>query len=184
VAYEIRNVRKAAAQHLDTKDALTFEAWLSEFYSDAFKAYVIKRISPSMRALADSIFPVASDEVNGDGKLTPDNEAKLRAYIEGFADRYMAVHKAQALEAENAEAVKVMLSDWEQVAAERIAKAETVGLSNTVAKLAFAAAGIRTLYWIAIGADNCPACQDLDGQTVTTLAPPLHDGCVCQLGPG
>jgi len=188
VAYEMKAIRQAAAQHFDTKDALTFTAWLDEFYGSAFKAYIVKHMTPAMRTLAEAVFPIASDEVNGDGKLKPEDEAQLKAYIDGFADRYMAAHRGQALEAAKAEdaavTLKVALDTWEQVAADKVAQAETVGLANTVAKLAFAAVGIRTLRWVAIGADNCPACSDLDGQTVTTLAPPLHDGCVCQLSPG
>jgi HK97 family phage portal protein len=182
--YEIRNVRKGMT-HLTTKDALTFEAWLDEFYSESFKAYVIKHMTPVMRTLAEAVFPLASSEVSN---TNPMDEAKLKAYIDGFADRYMAVHKGQMTEAlKDADPVKAVtsaLDTWAEVAADKIAAAETVGLSNTVAKLAFLGAGIRTLRWIAIGADNCPACADLDGQTVTTLAPPLHEGCVCQLGPG
>jgi HK97 family phage portal protein len=181
VAYESRAFRKGIV-HLDTKDALTFEAWVTEFYGPDFKAYIVKRMSPAMKALADAIFPIASDEAGGDGK--EQDEAKLKAYVEDFADRYMAVHKGQALAIETAEAAQVMLDEWAEVAADKIAQAETVGLSNAVAKLAFAAAGVRALRWVTIGSDNCPACTDLDGQTVTTLAPPLHDGCLCQLSPG
>jgi len=80
--------------------------------------------------------------------------------------------------------LKETLDTWDEVAADKVAQAETVGLANTVAKLAFAAAGIRALVWHAVGSDNCPACTDLDGQTVTTLAPPLHENCMCQLGAG
>lgn len=184
-AYERKVVKAGAAQHLGTKDAMTFEAWLDQFYSESFKTYVIKHMTPVMRALAESIFAVASSEVNNSQAM---DEAKLKAYIDGFADRYIAVHKGQMTEAvKDADPVKAVsstLDTWAEVAAEKAAQAETVGLSNTVAKLAFLGAGIRTLRWIAIGADNCPACADLDGQTVTTLQPPLHEGCICQLGPG
>jgi hypothetical protein len=82
------------------------------------------------------------------------------------------------------DAVTERLDAWPDEAPDKIAQAETVGLANTVAKLAFAAAGVKVLVWHAVGSDNCPACTDLDGQTVTTLAPPLHEGCACPLGPG
>jgi hypothetical protein len=185
VAYEIKVIKAGAAQHFNTKDAMTFEAWLNEFFSADFKAYVIKQMTPTMRALADAVFPLASDEVHN---TEPLDEAKLKAYVDGFADRYIAVHKGQALEAAKAEdaaaTLQVTLDTWEQVAPDKVAQAETVGLANTVAVLAFVAAGIKTLVWHAAGSDNCPMCQDLDGQTVTTLEPPAHDGCVCQLSPG
>jgi len=180
VRYEIREVGKAAKLHLKTAKA--FDKWVSQFYGDAFKLYVVKHMTPAMRALAREVFPIASDEAGGDGK--EQDEAKLKAYVEDFADRYMAVHKGQALAIETAEAAQVMLDEWAEVAADKVAQAETVGLSNAVAKLAFAAAGVRALRWVAIGSDNCPMCQDLDGQTVTTLAPPAHQGCLCQLSPG
>jgi len=183
-AYEVRNVRKGM-MHLTTKDALTFEAWLDEFYSADFKVYVIKHMTPVMRTLAEAVFPLASSEVNN---TQPMDEAKLKAYIDGFADRYIAVHKGQMAEAvkdkDAAKAVSSILDTWDEVAADRIAAAETVGLGNTVAKLAFLGAGIRTLIWHSVGSENCPMCADLDGQTVTTLSPPAHEGCLCQLGPG
>jgi len=182
VRYEIREVGKAAKLHLKTAKA--FDKWLSQFYGDAFKVYVVKRMTPVMRALAEAVFPLASAEVNS---KEPMDEAKLKAYIDGFADRYMAVHKGQMAEAmkqdDPVNAVSEALDAWSEVAADRVATAETVGLGNAIAKLAFLGAGIRTLRWIAVGSDNCPACQALDGQTVTTLSPPLHEGCICQLGP-
>lgn len=184
VAHEIRSVKKGASQHLSTKDSLTFTAWLDEFYGEGFKAYIIKTMSPGMKALAEAIFPLASDEVSG-GKIAPEDEARLKAYIEGFARRYIEVHHRQATEAIKAddplEGLTTALTAWDEVAAQKVATAETVGLANDVAVWAFAAAGVMTYTWVAIGSDTCPICQEMDGQRVKTLHPPLHDGCVCQL---
>jgi hypothetical protein len=183
VAYESRSVRKAVKTHLSTKDSMTFDVWLSEFYEKDVRAYIIKNMTPVMRALADSVLALASDEA---GTKPSEDEAKLKAYIEDFARRYAEVHKSQAIEASKADdpetAMLDMLAQWDEVAAHKIASAETVGLSNAVAGIAFAAAGYKVYTWYAIGAESCPICQEMDGVKVTTLKPPLHEGCVCQIG--
>ncbi len=178
--WELSQVRKAAKSHLGTKDALTFDAWLDEFYDSDFKTYVIKHMTPVMAALAEAIWPLAASET---GNKDPLDEAKLKAYIDDFARRYAEIHRYQATEAAKTGTIKDLLDKWEQVAAEKVASAESVMLSNVMAKLAFGAA-ITHYTWHAIGAETCPICEEWDGVKVTTLTPPLHDGCVCQLGPG
>jgi HK97 family phage portal protein len=178
--WEVSQVRKAAKTHLGTKDALTFDAWLDQFYDSDFKTYVVKHMTPVMTALAEAIWPLAASET---GNKDPLDEAKLKAYIDGFADRYAEVHRYQATEAAKTETVKDMLETWGDVAAQKVADAESVGLSNTIAKLAFGVA-VTHYTWHAIGAETCPICEEWDGVKVTTMSPPLHDGCVCQLGPG
>jgi len=76
-----------------------------------------------------------------------------------------------------------MFGEWEQVAPQKVASNETVGLSSVVSTMAWAAAGIMTYVWVTTEAEPCPICQDMDGQRVRTLHPPLHDGCMCQLAP-
>lgn len=178
--WELSQIRKAAKSHLGMKDALTFDAWLNEFYTSDFKTYVIKHMTPIMTALAEAIWPLAASET---GNQDPLDEAKLKAYIDGFADRYAEVHHYQAEEAAKTETITDMLDKWGDVAAQKVADAESVGLANVMAKLAFGAA-VTQYTWHAIGAETCPICEEWDGVKVTTAAPPLHDGCVCQLGPG
>jgi len=186
VAHEIREVRRAAKSHLDKKDALSFGAWLNEWYGSTFKAYVVKTMTPVMRSLADAIFPLAADEVNGRA-MQAEDEAKLKEYVEDFADRYTEIHRYQATEAVKADepmkALTDMFDEWEQVAPQKVASNETVGLSSVVSTMAWAAAGIMTYVWVTTEAEPCPICQDMDGQRVRTLHPPLHDGCMCQLAP-
>ena len=180
VKHEIRNVRKAASVHL--KDVMTFEAWLDEWYGETFRKYVVKNMTPVMRALAESVYPMAAAEAGVPEEIRPEDEAKLAEYIEGFADRYIAVHKGQALLAAEDGTIDEMFGEWEEDAAEKITAAETVGMANRVVQIACAVAGVA-LVWHAIGSETCPICNEMDGQPVTTLRPPLHDGCVCQVGP-
>jgi HK97 family phage portal protein len=183
VTYESKAVRKAVKVHFNTKDAMTFDVWLSEFYDAELRAYIIKHMTPVMKALADSISELAFSEA---GTKPSEDEAKLKAYVEDFARRYSEVHKGQALDALKADEPEVALTEtldvWSEVAAHKVAAAETVKLSNDVAGLIFAAAGYKVYTWYAIGAETCPICQEMDGVKVTTLRPPLHDGCCCQIG--
>jgi len=83
-----------------------------------------------------------------------------------------------------------------------------VQLSNAVARVVFAGAGITRLQWTTTSAKPCPLCQEMNGRIVgieqnfldagsnlqsegantfhayrPTSHPPLHQGCTCQIIP-
>lgn len=111
--------------------------------------------------------------------------------------------------AEPLPAIEGRLNEWMATRPGKIALNETVQLSNAIAKTVFGAGGITKLVWHAVGSESCPICQEMDGRVVgieedfvgsnTVLQSegqspmkvyrpashaPLHQGCVCQIGPG
>jgi len=185
VAHEARKVKSAAHKHLSTKDSLTLQAWLQDFYGDSFRKYLIDRIGPVLRSLAEAVHDEAAREVDGERELKDDNA--VSEYVDDFARRYAVVHQAQVEEAMKADdalaSIDELMDEWPQVAPHKVAVAETVKLSNEIAVMAFAAVGIRKYIWRTVGSDTCPICMEWDGVEVTTMRPPLHDGCECQLSP-
>jgi len=212
VKAEVRNIRKAAKAHLDSKSAQTFGDWLEGFYAK-FADTVGKEIEGCVRALAEAITPIAGGEVGGATELTPEMEKFLSEYVAAFTARYIESHKGQlgALSEEEDfySAVDNRLNDWEEKQPGKVAMNETGQLANAIAKLVFVGAGVTVLKWQAIGSESCPLCQEMDGRVVgvdeaflptngvlhadganairayrPTTHPPLHQGCVCAIVPG
>jgi len=119
------------------------------------------------------------------------------------------VREAVDAEAEPLPIIEGRLNEWMTTRPGKIALNETVQLSNAIAKTVFASGGITKLIWHALGSESCPICQEMDGRVVgieedfvgtnTVLQAegqspmkvyrpsshaPLHQGCICQVGPG
>jgi len=216
VKRETLDIKKAARKYLGERTAGEFNAWLNEFYA-TFPEYIQRQIRPAAEGLMEAIGPLAAEEVNGE----PDKE-KLEKFVDdymtAFDKRYTDSSKGQlqAVVEENREsqeealaAVETRLGEWEERRPGKVAMNETVQLSNAVAKIVFAGAGVTKLVWNAIGSDSCPFCQEMDGKVVgidkpfvgaddvleaegksdmkvyrPTTHAPLHEGCVCQVSPG
>jgi len=214
VEREKNNILRAAKKHLSSRDSLSFEEWLNDFYRD-FPEYITKQIKSAMFSLAEAIQPLAAEEIGADSR---DIKQFLQEYIAAFNARYTGSSRGQIRfllrEAADAntdpiEAIEGRLDEWEQRRPNKVAMNETVQLSNAVARTVFAGGGIREVVWMAVGSDICPFCEEMDGKVVgieqefvsadTTLEaegksdmqinrpashPPLHNGCECQISSG
>jgi len=217
VERETSNVLRAARKYLGERTAGDFNSWLDDFYRD-FPEYITRQISPVVRGLAEAIEPLASDEVNAAGGMTPEMDKFLVDYVSAFNARYTDSSRGQlrAIMEEAEEAggealplVETRLEEWGQRRPGKVGMNETVKLSNAVAKVVFVGAGVTKLVWRAMGSESCPICQEMDGRVVgieqdfvgkgetlkaegqsdmkvyhPTSHPPLHEGCVCVIGPG
>jgi HK97 family phage portal protein len=103
------------------------------------------------------------------------------------------------------ERITARLDAWESSRASRVALREPTQASNAVARQVYETSGVRRLMWIAAGSETCDLCQAMNGRIVgidrpflnegesvsggedsITMsgkigAPPLHEGCVCQI---
>lgn len=215
VKRETDNILRATKKYLGERSSADFDVWLEDFYRD-FPEFISKQVEPVIYALGEAIQAIAAGEVNADAAMTPELESFLKQYASVFNGRYTKSSKGQlqslikeAVEKkeEPIEAIKKRLGEWEEKRADKTAMNETVQLSNAVAKVVFAGAGIMRLRWVAQGSKSCPLCQELNGKIVgidkpflaegdklesesseiklyrPTTHPPLHLGCVCQIVP-
>lgn len=117
------------------------------------------------------------------------------------------IRKANEEGSEPLEAIEERLTEWEERRPGKVAANETVEAAGVVSKFVYRSAGIRYLRWVAVGSESCPFCQELHGRIVgidrafveandqldsedgvmrinkPAFAPPLHEGCVCQIVP-
>ncbi len=212
VQREVQHVRKAAKKHLAERSALTFGDWLEDFYRE-FPDYIRRELAPAVAGLTEAIQALAAEEVNAETGMTPELEKFSGEYMDAYIARHVRSSKGQLLglikepEGDYLPAVEQRLDEWEERRAGKVALNETVQLSNAVAMVVFAAAGVTLLRWYALGSDSCPYCQELHGRVVgieqpfvprdgglesddgtmninrPTMHPPLHQGCVCQIIP-
>ena len=80
------------------------------------------------------------------------------------------------------ERLRGRLGAWGGVRAEAMARFEAAKAHNDARIEGFRSAGYAAV-WVAPSGE-CPACKALDGKAVTTLRPPLHKGCACQVAMG
>lgn len=212
VKREAADVKKAIKSHLKERDSTDFILWLEKFYREA-PEWIQRTILPVLLSLGEAIQAEAIREVNAEPK---DVTEWVNGYAERFAKQYANSSEGQIrslLEKSSVEGVPPLelveqrLTEWEERRPNKIAIAETVELSNKMARFVFAGAGITRLRWVAIGNKSCPYCQELDGKVVgidspfvgasqnlesedgrmkinkPTITPQLHEGCECQIVP-
>ncbi len=214
VKQETKDIREAMEKYLSERNIVNFEIWLDEYFAN--REALKKRMRPAFMALAEVIYEEASEEVGKKTDKMPDEAKKfMDEYLDAFSKRYNGSSKGQikALvrraqnegEEEVEDLIDVRLSEWEDRRPSKVAKGETVQIGGAIARLAFIAAGIVKLRWIAMGSDACPFCQELNGKIVgiekpfvgkddtlesedgtmkifkPSFHPPLHQGCVCTI---
>lgn len=208
VTEETAQVLKAARKFFPKGKSLKAEGdwlgWLDSFYK-GFTDFIKRQITPAVQSLAETIQPIAMDEVNAQQPV--DTSQFVAEYSEAFARRYAdssvgqlkAVTKDAALNNTDLLAdIEDRLDEWEERRPGKIGMNETVQLASAIAKLVFIGAGIIRLMWSATGSQSCPICQEMDGRVVgieqrfgdstgqvsSVGHPPLHEGCECQIVPG
>ena len=207
VEREVKNVRTQIKKQLAERSVAAFKEWLEDYYRD-FQKYIKSQIKPAALALGAAIAQLAAEEVKAEKS---DTDTFIDDYAGTFAYRYAQSSKGQLLKILEAddyeEALETRLTEWELRRPEKVSMNETVQLSNAVAKIVFASAGITYLIWRNTGGKSCPYCEEMDGRRVgidqdflkssdalksedgtmkiyrPSAHPPLHAGCVCQIEP-
>lgn len=213
----------------DAKDPLSIEAFHGEvegFYElDALRndrdpsehmEWAGAEYTKPLTSYAELIQDELLEERGVDEK--PD-AADIDVLMGGYIKRFLRRHGARSanqlrqlvVEIEDAnearELIDARLDEWDEKRATKMANEEAVHSSGSVTRMTYFAVGVLSIEWVAFG-ENCPLCDELNGQVVgvqevflekgdtvdpddgetqplTTqraiLNPPLHNGCDCDL---
>ncbi len=171
---EEADVMRAANKHLGKRDAVTFDAWLEEFYRDHRK-FVERNMLPVYQSYAEAIQAEAADEVGAEPGMTPELEEFVRAYLGVYVTRHVAssqgqirevVTRAVAAGEDPVPALQERFDQWKERRPEKVARQETVRAGSAIAKAVFLAAGVTRIRWQTWG-ENCPYCNSLDGRVIS-----------------
>jgi len=211
VAGEVADVRKAVAEHLDTKSAETLKEWLDEYYSRF-------AVSPRMKTLiAEYMEKVSAAALaETDEESVKDLQTFIDDYTDGLSNRHGGSSVGQLTAIINdsepdalADDLDTRLAEWDDTRAGKIASQEVVQGGESVSRFTWAAAGAVSLIWVTQGSKTCPFCHQLAGKKVGIYSPflasgdsitasngsgmkingkklhaPIHRGCVCTTVPG
>ena len=210
---EVRQVRAAAQKFLKTRDTADMVVWLEEFYED-FPGEYRKLMAGPMRAFTDTV----GNAVGGtlDPPFNDTSEAFFAKYLESVSETHAAFSKNQlrkilseASESEKLAILESRLDEWVEKRASKIAGRELVQAEGAAIRNIFRSNGVTKIIWRTNG-ENCPFCDELDGQTVgidsnfaekgdsigneddprvehvyrapvNVMHPPLHVGCDCHI---
>ncbi len=154
------------------------ERTLAEFKFDVDKFY--KKNKPAFRKLfavaydsyAETIYPIAADEVNADPELTPEYKEHVNEFIDHTTNRYIGSSQGQLSsvasehrENDPARAINERLTQWEERRPDKVADREVVDGESGFSQFVYFSAGFRTV-WVTLG-KNCPYCDSLNGRTVS-----------------
>jgi len=207
VQKEVNKIRDLVNKEL--KNEQNFREEIIDFYDD-FPNEISEELQPVLYSLAEAAAEEAGKEVNFSDY---DIDEFKRDYVESNAERYAGYSRGQLLalmneaetREESVELVEDRLNDWEETRAEKFSSEQAVKLESAITRTVFMSAGITKLIWIA-NDGACPICMEMDGAIVgieqnfigpndsidvqggfspdTPRAhPPLHDKCVCSIGP-
>jgi len=212
---EVNDIRRAIKSHLSKRSLSDFESWLDTFYA-GFEKKHSDIMAPTMQSYGGAVAEAASGEVDGEAITGDAISDYTKGYVGFAAARHIGSSRGQInkiiadTDAEELEAALLRrLDEWDETRAEKIVSREKVEASDTFARMAWMAAGVLTMTWVAQGSDPCPYCQELNGQTVgiqqtfiqaggsvspdgqdamqireNTMHAPLHAGCECTVVPG
>lgn len=216
VRKERKDIGEAVTKYLTTRDKIEFDAWLEGYYRN-LPEFMQARISPVYKAFAEAVRGQVAEELNISDAITPQDEQFVKDYVDSYISRYVndsrlqigaLLRESQANGQNPADMINERLDQWSQRRPGKEAMTETTRASNAMAKAFYVAAGVTMLRWVALGAETCDFCQQLDGKVVgvdrdfvqqgsgieaggsrlpvngPSGHPPIHDGCVCQIVSG
>jgi len=163
----------------------------NDAYYESYPAVVKKAMLPVVMTYGEAVLGVAAVEVGAQAAMTPEMMAFLDAYAEGVGTFWASssrgqirsvAEKAIAESVNPVEALSGRFVEWAEKRPGKTGDWETSRLGSAVSTETYRKAGLSAR-WVA-GADACPICDDMDGQSVTDLEPPLHTGCACTVEPG
>lgn len=207
VEEETRQLREGIKEWITERSAVEFVAWLEKFY-DGFRERIGKLSAPLLTSYAGAILPVALEEVASEADVSPQYDAFVAEYREGFVRRHIGRSRSELTAAvadvEDAGAsAEELLQRWEESRPGIIQMHESIRAESAFARSAFALAGITKIRAVTYN-HNCPYCEALDGRVIgmdeaflsegefwpegaerplivtsTHRHPPFHQGCDC-----
>lgn len=174
IARRERNDVGAAARRLLPKGLVAdFLLWLEDFYRE-HAGFAADQSRPLYRSYAESVAPVAGEEVGGETVLTPEADAFVDEYIEMFGQRYADVSRVRMRQiVEGAldegrdplEALEAALDGWEERRGAEVARWESSRFNNAISVAIYGLIGRELLRWLAFG-ESCPYCNALNGRVI------------------
>ena len=185
-------------------------AYIEKFYS-THGEYMRGKMLPVSESLAKILDEMASDEINVEPN-EKNSKQFAQEFTDSYIDKYIIRHKSQLIslinenreegDPEYIELMEERVVEWVEKQPEKSSLETIIQLAGFIVSMAFFSRG-RKLVWINTGDDTCPYCQNMngtvieqdqyfakDGGTVLDMKingskrhPPLHQGCVCMVGP-
>lgn len=155
---------------------------------DGWRQLTLDTFAPLFEDAITTAATLAAAEVGIDFDLAnPRALDFVRAYAFRFADSMTQASRARLREivlAGQREALTIdglarrlrrEFADWSDKRATMVARTETIRASNQGAKLAYRAAGVKEIEWLAVD-DSCPYCKALNGTRVSIDAAWIGEG--------
>ncbi len=182
-------IQKAYGQRSARTDALKlcaeyFEGLMNEPMPDDLRAAVKERLNRTLDAVREEL---------AEGEAEPLDEAftdrYTAYYLSGLRERivtangdYVRKKLERAKSEEDVDAIYADLRSWSGRRADNAAVYEQSLAESYMRVAGYHEAGYEAVWRSAPGC--CRLCTGLNGQTITTLKPPLHKGCGCGVGKG
>lgn len=212
---ETQDLRRLVKKSLGSRGLEEFETGISEFFGE-FWEVARAMLSPAMDSYIRSVMAEATDQVEpGSGPSDESMDQFVQNYIDAMVSRWISSHRGQIRQlartdgtTQDVEAeILKRLDEWDEKQAEKLTGRESVQAEGAASRFAWAAVGVSFLIWRASG-DNCPICDEIDGQIVginksfldagdrisakgasalmaenSVNNPPIHAGCDCFIEP-
>lgn len=182
-AETLKEIITGQSRALDNAQRIT-EA-INAYYAALAKRGLPKEINNAVAVICDDVRRQLQKQHGGKADVIDDE------WMRGFLERYDGDMAGRLIQANKDEARRLVasasqeeidrllkkLDTWGDERAENMADMETMLAANEMIVAANRTIGYLSL-WIS-GAGCCQICQDMNGQTITKLKPPLHKGCTC-----
>lgn len=152
------------------KSKETFEKWLDNFY-DGMPDYIRTIFRPVQTSLAEQVSSEAMGMVRAND-IPPHLQGWVDEYLSTYSKRHIGSSLAQLkkilreLELDGVlEAIETRLDEWAATRPEKIARNETVRMSNFIGLRTWQGEGVTKKVWRTVG-KSCPYCEKLDGKVV------------------
>lgn len=194
------------------RDLGSFVLDMQAYYAEDHREFVVRQFAPTANGLGTLVAGAAQQETGQAREMTDEVQAWIALYLSEFAARHCdisaarlrrAMEQAIAAGEDSVAAIEAELAHWQAQRAAETARWEVVRFASALAKAVYVVGGVRYIRWVASG-ENCPYCNQLNGQVVGIqrffLEPgefqpdgaerplrvtghvghaPAHDGCNC-----
>lgn len=173
-AGETKAVLAAVKEMLTKRGTVEFLEWLEEFYG-GFDEEVDSLSAPLLSSYADSILPIAQEEINSNLDVSATYENFQKEYRDYFVERHVqssrgqlraVVINAQKEGKDETEAIEKRLSEWEEKRPGKISMRESIRAESAFTRSVFGMCGILKIMSVTLGAKPCPYCTALDGMII------------------
>lgn len=160
---EVMAVRKAVK---DKKNAESFEKWLDSFY-EGMPEYIRTIFRPVQLSLAEQISVEAIGMVRAIEGVPEHLQGWLDEYLSVYTKRHVGSSLAQLKKIlrelgyeDVITAIETRLDEWAATRPEKIARNETVRMSNFIGMRTWQNEGVKKKRWVTVG-KSCPYCEKL-----------------------